>query len=261
MISIIIPTYQSPDALDLCLKSALEGQVNHHQIIVVVDGFYDLNKHVLDKYRGKIQVLNIPQNIGLCKGTNWGVTNALGDYILVVNDDNVFPENWDVRLLAAWKEANGDTSKVVLTPNQIEPYPSMFNQFNIKDLGRTIEDFDLDRFWEYENSICEEMITETGSTLPFFMKRLDYLMLGGWDENYDLGLLADWDFFLRCNMAGFKMKRTFNTHFYHFVSLSTNTTEEQKKTRQDTEIRCHEYGMFKWGPSIKHNPANNLKYL
>jgi hypothetical protein len=74
-------------------------------------------------------------------------------------------------------------------------------------------------------------------------------------------LVADFDFFLKCNLAGFKMKRTYNTHFYHFVSLSTNTTEEQKKIRRDTEIRCHEFAMFKWGKSIKHNPANNLKTL
>ena len=46
MISVIIPTYKEPDALDLCLKSAIEGQYNKNQIIVVVDGFYDLNKKI-----------------------------------------------------------------------------------------------------------------------------------------------------------------------------------------------------------------------
>ena len=42
-ISVIIPTYKEPEYLDLCLKSAFEGQVNHNEIIVVVDGFYELN--------------------------------------------------------------------------------------------------------------------------------------------------------------------------------------------------------------------------
>ena len=49
MISTIIPTYKSPSVLDLCLQSAIEGQQNKNQIIVVVDGFYNLNKEVLDK--------------------------------------------------------------------------------------------------------------------------------------------------------------------------------------------------------------------
>jgi glycosyltransferase involved in cell wall biosynthesis len=53
MISVIIPTYKEPEALDICLKSAITGQKNKNQIIVVVDGFFDLNKEVLEKYREK----------------------------------------------------------------------------------------------------------------------------------------------------------------------------------------------------------------
>ena len=48
MISVIIPTYKNPEMLDLCLKSTIEGQKNKNQIIVVVDGFYDLNKEALE---------------------------------------------------------------------------------------------------------------------------------------------------------------------------------------------------------------------
>jgi glycosyltransferase involved in cell wall biosynthesis len=40
MISVVIPTYKEPEALDLCLKSAIEGQKNQNQIIVVVISFY-----------------------------------------------------------------------------------------------------------------------------------------------------------------------------------------------------------------------------
>jgi cellulose synthase/poly-beta-1,6-N-acetylglucosamine synthase-like glycosyltransferase len=55
-ISVIIPAYKAPEALDVCLKSAIKGQDHANQIIVVVDGFYELNAKVLDKvfrqYRG-----------------------------------------------------------------------------------------------------------------------------------------------------------------------------------------------------------------
>jgi glycosyltransferase involved in cell wall biosynthesis len=59
MLSLIIPTYKEPEALDLTLRSAIEGQVNKNQIIVVVDGFYDLNKEVLEKYADSIDILNL----------------------------------------------------------------------------------------------------------------------------------------------------------------------------------------------------------
>jgi len=263
MISVIIPTYQSPDALDLCLKSALESQDNStNQIIVVVDGHYDLNKEVLDKYGDRVDKLILEENVGLCRGTNLGVYNAKFEQILIVNDDNVFPRHWDVKLSDKYEE------EMVWAPNQIEPHQSMFPQFHIKDLGRTIEDFDLEEFWEYERYLSdkvkddpEEGVKYDGSTLPIFMSKTDYLKVGGWDENYELGLVADWDFFLKCQMNGFHMVRNYNLHFYHFVSLSTNTTEEQKQNRQRAEIGAHNYAKYKWGTNIKHNPTNNLKYL
>ena len=114
MISVIIPTYKSPDALDLCLCSAIEGQQNENQIIVVVDGHYDINKEVLEKHAKSIDILNLEQNVGLCRGTNLGVYNAKYDRILIVNDDNVFPLGWDIELLKDY------IPNSVISPNQIE---------------------------------------------------------------------------------------------------------------------------------------------
>ena len=128
MISVIIPTYKEPDALDLCLRSAINGQRLNNQFIVVVYGFYEVNKEVLDRYKDSIEILVLEENAGLCRATNLGVFNAKFDKILIVNDDNVFPKNWDVNLEKAYQPNS------VLTPNHIEPTPSIFRQFNIKNL-------------------------------------------------------------------------------------------------------------------------------
>lgn len=256
MISVIIPTYQSPSALDLCLRSAITGQCNKNQIIVVVDGFYDLNKEVLERWKDSIDVLNLENNVGLCRGTNLGVYNAKYDKILIVNDDNVFPQFWDDHLEHEWKDG------CVITPNQIEPYQSMFKQFHIKDLGRTINEFDLETFWLFNYHYASgDKTEECGSTLPIFISKTDYLRVGGWDENYEMGVVADWDFFLKCQLSGLKMLRTWNVHFYHFVSLSTTDTEERRQKRQLSEQAGHEYARYKWGSYIKHDPETNLKYI
>ena len=256
MISVIIPTYKSPTALDLCLRSAIEGQTQPNEIIVVVDGFYDLNREVLEKHSDKISILNLETNQGLCRATNLGVYNASNKLILIVNDDNVFPNKWDEKLLKLDISQNQ-----VISPNQIEPYDSMFKQFHIKDLGRDPENFNLKSFWEYEESMSKPSLTLEGSTLPIFMYKIDYIKLGGWDENYDLGVVADWDFFLKCNLSHMALGRTYNCNFYHFVSLSTNNTEEKKLKRQQAEKTGHEYAKYKWGSYIYHNPENNSKFL
>jgi glycosyltransferase involved in cell wall biosynthesis len=250
MISVIIPTYKEPEALDLCLKSAINGQRLNNQIIVVVDGFYEVNKEVLDKYEESIEILVLEENVGLCRATNLGVYNAKFDKILIVNDDNVFPDVWDQVLLEEYKPG------YVLAPNQIEPSPSIFRQFHIKDLGRDPKTFDLQAYWDYENSIRESKTEESGSTLPIFMNKYDYIRLGGWDENYEAGMVADWDFFLKCAISDLKMIRTYNSHFYHFASISTNGEK-----RLQAEQKGHEYAKYKWNSYIYSHPETNLKFI
>lgn len=250
MISVIIPTYKSPEMLDLCLQSVIEGQSNENQIIVVVDGHYDINKEVLEKHSKSIDILNLEENVGLCRGTNLGVYNAKYDPILIVNDDNVFPLGWDTKLINKYQPG------WVFAPNQIEPHPSMFPQFNIKNLGRTVKEFDLKAFQEYEQTLSIDKTEFNGSTLPIFMSKQDYLRVGGWDENYEQGMVADWDFFLKCSLSGMNMVRTYDVHFYHFASVSVNGEK-----RQHAEQQAHIWALYKWGKFISHNPENNLKYL
>ena len=253
MISVIIPTYQSPEYLDLCLKSIFKTQKHNNQIIVVVDGFLELNQSVLDKYP-KIEILDLGTNQGLSVGTNWGVYNSKFDDILIVNDDNVFCNNWDISLLERAQDG------FVWALNQIEPNPSMFPQFNIKDLGKTPNEFDLDKFLEYSDVKNEDKVEMNGSTLPIFMKRNDYLTIGGWDIMYPSPHVVDWDFFLKCSKH-FQMWRTYNTHFYHFAGASTRKTPEQDAESSLKERSAHEFAKLKWGSYIKHNPQNNLKYI
>jgi glycosyltransferase involved in cell wall biosynthesis len=249
MISVIIPTYKSPEMLDLCLTSCIEGQRQDNQIIVVVDGFYDLNKEVLEKWASYIDVLNLEENVGLCRGTNLGVYNSKHEKILIVNDDNIFQNNWDVNLNKRYQ------SNSVISPNQIEPFPSIFSQFKINNLGTDVKTFDLGQFWDLCDRIEKGIEDETGSTLPIFMSKIDYLKVGGWDENYEQGMVADCDFFLKCRLANLKMLRTYNCHFYHFASISVNGEK-----RMLAEQKGHEYFKYKWGNYMKRDINNNISY-
>ena len=252
-ISVIIPTYNNPDALDLCLKSCIEGQTQPNQIIVVCDGrdAHINSESILNKYKENISILPLMVNEGLPKATNLGVYNSKYEYILIVNDDNVFPKGWDEKLL------NHYEYDIVLTPNQIEPRPSIFKQFIEEDLGETPNEFDLYKFNQYNILSQDDFYDESGSTLPIFMAKTDYLRVGGWDENYPTnGIVADWDFFLKCQLSGMEMRRTYSCNFYHFGSMTV-----KDKKRIETEQNAHKYAEYKWGTKIKHNPETNLKYL
>tara|TARA_R100000664_G_C2742443_1_gene130680 strand:- start:236 stop:1006 length:771 start_codon:yes stop_codon:yes gene_type:complete len=240
MISVVIPTYKAPEALEICLHSATVNQAGDNQIIVVVDGFYDLNRHVLEKYEDKISILDLETNQGLCKATNLGVYNAQYDKLLIVNDDNVFPPNWDTQLLEVYKD------KRVVTPNQIEPNPSIFDEMVIQSFGDP-DSFDWDGFHKLADNLSEDKLTPKGSTLPIFMSKQDYLTVGGWDESYPGAWVVDWEFFHKCDLAGYELVRTHNCHFYHFVSYGTEATTKEAATKRVKEQSCHDWFNYKWG--------------
>jgi glycosyltransferase involved in cell wall biosynthesis len=256
MISVVIPTYKNPDVLDVCLKSAVEGQTNQNEIVVVTDGSFDINREVISKYANDVSVLNLETNVGTCRATNLGVFNTSSEKILIVNDDNVFPKNWDVHLEKSFKE------NTVVSPNQIEPYPSMFRQFVIKDLGRTPNDFELNRFWEFAESLEEDTISDSGCTFPIFISKKDFLRVGGFDESYpsQSGYVADWDFFLKCELSGMSMVRNHSVNFYHFVSVTSKSPEQLEQSRQE-EYNCHKYFEYKWGERAQHNSNTNSKMI
>lgn len=249
-ISIIIPTYHQHEALDLCLNSIINGQSIDNQIIVVENGYWEPNEEIFKKYANNIDILRLEENVGMMRAMNLGTYNASNELILHAHDDNVFSLSFNENLIAINKPNS------VITPNQIEPRPSMFKQFYMEHYGDKPSEFDLDAFWEDENKISSHQYDESGSTFPFMMKKLDYLKIGGFDESYPGPWVVDWEFFMKCQMNGMKMIRTYNCHFYHFGSLATASPEKQQLEQQ-----CHDFAVYKWGVPIKHDSESNLKYL
>ena len=255
MLSVIIPTYREPKHLDLCLQSAIEGQTQENEIIVIVDGFLDENKEVLSKYPN-IKCLVLEQNRGLSFTTNIGVYHSSHDKILVVNDDNVFPKNWDSIIESDLKP------KSVLTPNQIEAQPSaVFSQFFVHNFGGSPESFSLNNFQIEEQTFRLNSVTKEGSSLPFAMNKYDFLAVGGWDVMYPSPHVVDWDFFLKCEYWGMEMLRTYKCNFYHFYGASTRQTLKQSIESSRKEALAHHFFTKKWKTPAEHNKLNNSKLL
>lgn len=254
MISLIIPTYRNPDYLDICLKSAIENQVNNNEIIVAVDGFIDESQHVLDKYKQHIQVLDLGVNQGMQTALNLAVMNANNEIICIINDDNVLSKDWDIIIE---KEFKIDS---VLTINQIEPTgPGIFN-FPVKDFGKKPSEFNYEEFIKYEPTIRENKFTLDGGIFPFVISKKNYMIVGGFDTIYQSPFICDWDFFLKLDLNGVDFTRTHNLHFYHFGSAATKNGKEGDKFKQ-TESPAAQIFIYKWGitPQLFENNSHRPK--
>ena len=144
MISLIIPTYRNPEYLDICLRSAIENQTHKNEIIVAVDGYFEESAEVLKKYAFDITVLDLGDNKGMQTALNLAVMNATNECLVIINDDNVLCNNWDISILEKFQPGS------VFTINQIEPTgPGIFN-FPVKDLGKHPREFKYEEFLKYE---------------------------------------------------------------------------------------------------------------
>ena len=238
MISVIIPSYRNPKCLDICIESALRGQEHDNEIICILDGFVEESSNVMEKYKHDVNFLPLQENKGMQYALNFGVWHAENEKLLIVNDDNVFPVNWDIALEKDYEE------NLILTPNQIEKEKSIFD-FAIEDFG-TPEDFDLDNFFVEEIKFREERLTNDGGIFPLLISKKKYMMVGGFDTVYDSPFYCDWDFFLKCQLAGMKTLRTRKINFYHFGSVATKNGNESKRFIQSESDASKMY-KYKWG--------------
>lgn len=256
MISLIIPTYKNPECLDICLKSAVENQVNQNEIIVIVDGFVEQSIEVLNKYPDTVKALKLNKNSGMQMALNLGVFNACYERICIINDDNVLCKDWDVII-----EKHLQPNEIV-TINQIEPTgPGIFN-FPVKDFGKSPKEFDYQGFIEYEPTIRKEETTEDGGIFPFAMWKKDYMIVGGFDTLYKSPFICDWDFFLKLELNGKTFKRINDAHFYHFGSIATkNRTDGDEIAFKESEQPAANTFMYKWGmiPKLYKNNSHNPK--
>lgn len=254
MISLIIPTYRNPDYLDICLKSAIEGKtLDSSEILVVIDGYVEESKHILDKYKDSIKVLPLEQNQGMQMALNLGVYNATNENIMIINDDNVLCKGWD----NIWKDVKEGE---VITINQIEPTgPGIFN-FPVLDLGKNPSEFDLQKFNNHTVIISRDKYTPDGGIFPFVLKKKAYMMVGGFDTLYQSPFICDWDFFLKLDLAGVKFKRSHEYHFYHFGSTATKNGKEGDKFKA-TEGPAAQTYIYKWGipPQLLENNSHRPK--
>jgi glycosyltransferase involved in cell wall biosynthesis len=259
-VSVIIPSYRNPKYLDLCLRSAVENRENPEtEIVVVVDGFFEESREILEKY-SEILYLDLGTNRGMQFALNAGVMQASNPFVFIVNDDNVFPTDWDRRLQEQIREVTetyGD--RFVLTVDQIEPTgPGMFH-FPVVDIGQDLQTFDYERFLEIELARQGDQPTaEDGHIFPFVVAKRYYMAVGGFDTFYNSPNVCDWDHMLKYELLDFRFPRTRALRLYHFGSVATKKNAESQQFR-DRESQAFNEFEWKWGFLPHNQPGTNRK--
>lgn len=168
-VTILIPSYGQKEYLAEAIDSAL-AQTVRSEVIVVDDGSVDGSLTIAREYKN-FGVKVIEQvNKGLASARNTGIMNATGDYILMLDADDILKESCVERILEVIEKTNAD----VVTPS-IHCF-GLGNVTTILMDNPTFDDFKEGNRLAYCSAIKKSVLLETGGYSP------KYDQLGGWED-------------------------------------------------------------------------------
>lgn len=93
--SVVVPTFSRRDEVTELLAS-LEAQQNKNFEVIIADGSLDDSvKRVIDKYQERLTLKHLyKKGLGISESRNWGVENAIGDYVIFFDSDCVIPPQY-----------------------------------------------------------------------------------------------------------------------------------------------------------------------
>jgi GT2 family glycosyltransferase len=93
-ISVIVLNYNGKRYLDDCLCSLASQTYSDFEVIVVDNGSTDLSHEYIEAQYPWVKLLRNEKNLGFAGGTNTGIKQARGEYILTINNDTKVEKNF-----------------------------------------------------------------------------------------------------------------------------------------------------------------------
>lgn len=174
---------------------------------------------------------------GQCKAVNAAVAITNTKWILITNDDMIFPPGWFDRLTEFG-------TFMCVSPKLVEPRPGA-PTFETYFCGGAGGDFDKQKFFDYvANHENPNESVRTGFNLPFLIRRDLWDMIGGYDINYDpWGSNSDSDLEYKIKLAGVQPYQNETCLVYHFSQTSGTFNPANDSHR----FRNYAYFKEKWG--------------
>ena len=253
MISVIIPSYNNKDYLELCINSLEKNSYYKNEVLVHVNEGNDGTIEFLKKK--KIYFTHSKNNIGLCSGCNLVSKNARFNYILYSHDDMYFLPDWDQILIEKVNKLK--TNKFYFSSIMINGDPKLKGHLNL-NAGDTIKNFDenflLNNYKKLEHEDFQ------GSTwAPHLIHKELWEKVGGFSEEFSPGAGSDPDLNMKLWNEGVRIFQCLNkSRVYHFGSV-TIRKKQDNFFRKNQGSLANKIFLLKWGISIKTFKKHYLK--
>ena len=242
--SLIISTYNWPEALDLVLKSALEQRALPNEIIIADDGSKDDTKQLINTYKNKFKIPLTHvwhEDDGFRKSVilNKALAKAKGEYIIQVDGDCIMHPSFVKDHL---QFAKAHTYLYGSRVNIQKPYlntlftnkQTRFTPFSkgIKKRTRAIHAPLLSNFYKARHTFSKKF---RGCNTSYF--KSDFIAINGYNEDFKGWGREDSELALRFHNYGLQARRLryrgIVYHIFH-IEKSKDRLELNNSIEQDT---------------------------
>ena len=102
-VSVLIPAYNSAKYIKRSIDSVLNQTVLPSEVIVIDDGSTDETAAIAESYGGIVRVISKGRNCGQSTARNFGIQNAVGEWIAFLDSDDEWEPNKQEMALAMVK--------------------------------------------------------------------------------------------------------------------------------------------------------------
>ena len=226
-LSLIVLGYRNFETVTkVCLESLVPWANDPAVEILVVDngspdGSADLTERWCASHSGFHSLVS-KDNRGFAGGMNWGASHAQGDWLLLVNNDTVFPAMALNALLRVVHAAPAHVAMLGPVTNAAGNGQRLWkpgaSQAEWLHIGETL----------HAHPTNELMPAYRCDFFCIAIRRNAWQQLGGLDPAFGLGYYEDFDFSLRLRAAGFEQMITEDVFILHAGSATFKGSEDAR---------------------------------
>lgn len=233
-VSIVVPCYNQAQYLSEALQSVLDQTYTHWECIIVNDGSPDDTEIVAKSWLDKDARFKYvyQQNGGLSSARNFGISQALGEYILPLDADDKISKDYVFLVIKAFQE---DVSLKVVY--------SKVEKFGEESGIWELPEFSLFNLAQSNMIFCSALF-----------RKKDWETIGGYDKNMKFGW-EDWEFWIALLKNGGTVKKMTEVCFFYRMksgSMVQSLKEEQFKylyeylSIKHADFFVKQYGSFQF---------------
>ena len=237
LVSIVIPNKDHMADLERCITSILEkSSYEHYEIIVVENN--SVTEEIFEYYKKiqdnpNIRVITYEGDFNYSKINNMGVSEARGEYILLLNNDtSVITLDWIEELLmyAQRPDVGAVGAKLYYEDKTIQHAGVVLGLGQHRTAGHSHYRVSSNNLG-YMGRLCyaQNVMAVTGACL--MMRKALFTELGGLDEGFAVSL-NDVDLCIRAWKAGYVNVFTPFAELYHYESVSRGLDDHGEKAER-----------------------------